>query len=267
MAVVRRVLSLGGIRGWVYLDDILLSARRKARLRRAVRDCKRALRRAGFIVGAKSETTPTESISFIGKHIDTRAGTIGNAVGAMVGAFRAWVRGVGRGRLPSAAMERLLGKLCRLGRPNAGLGAFLAGAYASLHKGLGLFGRGVAKGIATVLLFACIPQQADPLGQCDSPPREVFADAAPEGFGFRVGIVGEKGFYRSQRCPAWVTSLQQAELFAVYLVAKLASYRGCAHVRIGSDSDVARSQVNALRASVGSVAQQRILRRLFWLRC
>ena len=109
-------------------------------------------------------------MSFIGKNIDTRAGAIGNAVGALVAAFRAWVRGVGRGRLPSTAMKRLLGKLCWLGRPNAGLGAFLAGAYASLHEGLGLFGRGVAKGIATVPLFAYIPQQADPLGQCDSPP-------------------------------------------------------------------------------------------------
>ena len=34
LAVVRRVLSRRGIRGWVYLDDILLSARRKARLRK-----------------------------------------------------------------------------------------------------------------------------------------------------------------------------------------------------------------------------------------
>ena len=111
---------------------------------------------------------------------------------------------MGRARLPSTTMERLLGKLCWLGRPNAGLGAFLAGAYASLHRGLGLIGRGVAKGIAAVLLFAYIPQQADPLGQCDSPPPwEVFADAAPERSGFRIGIVGEKGFYRSQRCLAW----------------------------------------------------------------
>ena len=76
--------------------------------------------------------TPTESISFIGKLIDTRAGTISNAVGALVGAFRAWVRGVGRARLPTCAMERLLGKVCWLGRQNAGLGAFLAGAYAAL---------------------------------------------------------------------------------------------------------------------------------------
>ena len=261
MAVVRRVLSRRGIQGWVYLDDILLSARRKARLRRAVRDCIALLRRAGFIVGEKSETFPTECISFIGKQIDTKAGTVGNVTGALVGAFRSWVRGVGRGRLPTCAMERLLGKLCWLGRPNAGLGAFLAGAYTTLRQG-----QGVAKGVATVLLFSCVPQAADPLGDCGQTPWEVFTDAAPEGSGFRVGIVGEVGFYRFVRCPPWVLSLQQAELFAVYMVAKLATYRGYASVRIGSDSNVARSQVNALRASVGSARQQRILRRLFWLR-
>ena len=36
---------------------------------------------------------------------------------------------------------------------------------------------------------------------------------------------------------------------------------------MGSDSNVARSQINALRASVHAESQQRILRRLFWLRC
>ena len=241
MAVVRRVLSRKGIRGWVYLDDILLSARRKGRLPRAVRDCAALLRLAGFIVGEKSETSPTECIGFIGKQIDTRAGTIGNATGALVGAFRSWVRGVGRGRLPTSAMERLLGKLCWLGRPNAGLGAFLVGAYTALRQGKGLFGRGVAKGVATVLLFSCVPQAADPLCDCGQAPWEVFTDAAPEGSGFRVGIVGEVGFYRSMRCPAWVSSLQQAELFAVYMVAKLATYRGYASVTIGSDSNVSRS--------------------------
>ena len=134
-SVIRGALSRRGVRGWVYLDDILLSCRSKSRLRGAVRDCIRRLRRAGFIVGAKSEPEPTERLGFIGKQIDTKAGTISNAVGALVGAFRAWVRGVGRGRLPSKVMERLLGKLCWLSRPNAGLGAFLAGAYRGLQSG------------------------------------------------------------------------------------------------------------------------------------
>ena len=186
MAVVRRVLSWRGIKGWVYLDDILLSAMRNRRLRRAVRECKRLLQRARFIVGAKSETTPTET------HLDTRAGTISNAVGAVVGAFRAWVRGVGRGRLPSMAMGRLLGKLCWLGMPNAGLGAFLAGAYSALHRGLGLFGRGVAKGIATVLLFSCIPQQADPWDGVIHPLGK-FYGRGPRGLWFQGGHCGGEG--------------------------------------------------------------------------
>ena len=69
----------------------------------------------------------------------------------------------------------------------------------------------------------------------------LFTDAAPEGSGFRVGIVGDKGFYRSMHYPPWISSLQQAELFAVYVVAKLATYRGHASVRIGSNSNVAPS--------------------------
>ena len=66
-------------------------------------------------------------------------------------------------------------------------------AYAAMQRGLGRFGRGVAKGVSTVLLFCCIPQAADPLGSCDAEPWEVFADATPEGSGFGVGIVGQRG--------------------------------------------------------------------------
>ena len=180
-AIIRRVLSRHGVRGWVYLDDIVSSCQRRGRLRRAVRDCKARLRKAGFIVGSKSETTPTECLGFIGNTLDTRVGTISNSVGALVGAFRAWVRGVGRGKLLTIALRRLLGKLCWLGRPNAGLGSFLAGAYRCLQRGLGHFSRGVAKGIATVLTFSCVPQRADVLGDRGAGAWEVFADAAPEG--------------------------------------------------------------------------------------
>ena len=203
-SVIRGALSRRGVRGWVYLDDILLSCRSKSRLRGAVRDCIRRLRRAGFIVGAKSEPEPTERLGFIGKQIDTKAGTISNAVGALVGAFRAWVRGVGRGRLPSKVMERFLGKLCWLSRPNAGLGAFLAGAYRGLQSGKGVFGRGVCKGVATVLLFSCVPQRCDPPGPGGRGAREVFVDAAPGGKVFRLGIVGG-GITIDRRCvrPGW----------------------------------------------------------------
>ena len=99
-SVIRGALSRRGVRGWVYLNDILLSCRSRSRLRGAVRDCIRRLRRAGFFVGAKSEPEPTERLGFFGKQIHNKAGTISNAVGALVGAFRAWFRGLAGGACP-----------------------------------------------------------------------------------------------------------------------------------------------------------------------
>ena len=46
----------------------------------------------------------------------------------------------------------------------------------------------------------------------------------------------------------------------LYIVIKVASYRGFERIRVGSDSNVARSQINALRALVHADSQQRILR-------
>ena len=200
-AVIRRVLGRKGIKGWVYLDDILLSARSRRRLHRGVRECIHRLRAAGFIVGGKSEPSPKEQITFIGKRIDTREGIISNSVGALIGAFRTWIRGVGRGQLPSKATESFLGKVCWLARPNAGLGAFLAGSYSSMRSGLGRFGRATAKGPAIALLFACVPQYVSPLGDGCEPEWEVFVDAAHEEDGFRIEVVGGKGLYISQLCP------------------------------------------------------------------
>ena len=94
----------------------------------------------------------------------------------------------------------------------------------------------------------------------------LFADAAPEGARFRVGLVGNRRFRRSVRCPAWVTSLQQAELFGIYYACKVAIYRGHRSVVVGTNSDASRFQVAGQRATACSPADQRILRRLFWLR-
>ena len=75
------------------MDDMLLPIKRKGRLGRAVKKCLPLEGvfhcRACFIVGEKSETAPTECINFIRKSLDTRAGTIGSVVGALVGAFLA----------------------------------------------------------------------------------------------------------------------------------------------------------------------------------
>ena len=146
-----------------------------------------------------------------------------------------------------------------------GIGSFPRRCLLRPPPGAGTVRAGCGQGYCDCPALLLCTLEDRPLGRHDAPPWEVFTDAAPEGSGFRVGIVEEKGFCRSLRRPPWIDSLQQVELFAVYVVTKLASYRGCESVRIGFDSDVARSQVNALRASVGSVKQQRIPRRVFGL--
>ena len=60
-------------------------------------------------------------------------------------------------------------------------------------------------------------------------------------------------------CPMWVSTLQQAELFAIYEAAKIAAYKGWGAVTIGSDSNVSRWQITGLRANIPSDMQQRIL--------
>ena len=75
-------------------------------------------------------------------------------------------------------------KLRWLGRPNVGLAAILVGAYATLRQGMCRIGRGVVNGITTVLLFACVPQAAHPLGNKIGATWEGFTDAAPKRLGY-----------------------------------------------------------------------------------
>ena len=94
-----------------------------------------------------------------------------------------------------------------------------------------------------------------------------FADAAPRpNSGFRYGFFVPGSGIRCYKCPAWVDSLQQAELLALVQVFKIAGYKGWRRVAVGSDSLVARSQVFGLRCGTSLPFQNRILRQLFWWR-
>ena len=241
--------ALRGVRarGWVYIDDILVTARSPSTVRRAVRLIIRRLQLAGFIISQKSETTPTMELGFIGKHINTEGGYFQNAPGGLRSALRAWVRAMGRGTIEPRRLKKLLGQLCWLSRPNTGLSCFMAGSYQALDSGGRRFTRSMARGLSTVLLFSAVAQSYPPDahegGMQQVPGKRhllLFADTASDGERFRVGLVGNKRFRRSIRCPAWVTSLQQAELFGIYYACKVAVYRGHRSVVLGIDSDASR---------------------------
>ena len=241
-------------RAWVYIDDILVTARSPSEVRRAARLIIRRLQRPGLIISQRSETTPTMKPSFIGKQINTDAGYFQNAPGGLRSALRAWVRAMGRGTIEPGRVRKM--QPCWLSRPDAGLFCFMAGSYQALDSGARWFTRSMACGLGTVLLFSAVAQSYPPdsqAGVTQQVPGKgdllLFADAAPDGARFRVGLVGDTRFRRSVRCPACVTSLQQAELFGIYYACKVAIYRGHRSVVVGTDSDASKFQVAGQRAT------------------
>ena len=93
-----------------------------------------------------------------------------------------------------------------------------------------------------------------------------FCDTAEIAAGFRAGVVGAPGCYHTQVCPPWVSSLQQAEVYAAFWAVQLALYEGARSVAIGVDNDAARAQLGSISASTACRSQQQILRKFFWLR-
>ena len=104
--------------GFVYLDDILLVARRSKVGRDAFLVAQKP-EKAAFLISPKSVMEPTRSIDFIGKWFDSTTGNISNRQGLIVGIIGLWSLAVLR---PSneRLMSRLLGRLEWALRPNAG---------------------------------------------------------------------------------------------------------------------------------------------------
>ena len=59
-------------------------------------------------------------------------------------------------------------------------------------------------------------------------------------------MVGTRGLYRSFKCPTWVSTVQQAELYALYSAAKIGAYIlqnlgvRAGGILLGTDSEVSR---------------------------
>ena len=108
------------------MDNVLVVAVGRDRVRMAVRRVCRTLRRAGFLVGAKSVVELVRVIDFIGKRFDSAAQTIEIEPGLMGSAIVLWLLGLVRNRLSELTVARSLGKLEWAICPNAGLAPFVS---------------------------------------------------------------------------------------------------------------------------------------------
>ena len=274
--LVRSALR-GRSMSWTYLDDILGADAPKKRLKQSMRAMVWKLERAGFIISPKSVLKPQRELDFVGKQLRPKTSEMANKPGTLAAALRAWLKVVARGRARTKAVLSMLGKVNWAVRPSGGAGPMLAGAYRAVQRADGGavdFTRAAARGVGTAVMLAHMPHS---FAEAKTEGFIFFSDAAerPERAGrFRVGVVGLTGTYKSLKCPGWVRTLQQAELWGVYAAMKLCVYifrnvsggGGGAGFRVGTDSEVARHQVVKGHASSGLPVQQRILRRIFWLR-
>ena len=163
-------------------------------------------------------------------------------------------------------MARLLGRLQWVLRPMAGVASFLAGSYKSMCAGSHWFTRALARSTGTALMMA-FPQHT----RHDTPSTHTrtftfFSDAAVDGGGFRAGVVGAPGTYRSYRYPKWVSTLHKAELYAAYAAMKVAVGNHLHSIAVGIDNEASRIQASQMWAAPDSIVQHRILCRIFWLR-
>ena len=256
---------------FAYVDDILIVGTRHF-VRKAVRRAKHRLQRVGFVISPKSVTEPSRDVDLVGKVFDLRSGTLENRPGMLRGLVRLWLLSL-LGLLNRKGMERLLGRLEWALRPSAGLSPLLAVAYYWKHARGSRIPRALMRPLLTTICFAFVPQRYMVKARVQVEPpicwsgHVLFADAAPLGTDtFFVGLYLPSGGMRVFQCPRWVSTLQAAELWGWMQGVCLAAYMKWPRVCVGSDSTVARCQIQGQRGAIFCCGQQRILRALFWLR-
>ena len=67
----------------------------------------------------------------------------------------------------------------------------------------------------------------------------------------------------SRKALKWITTLQQAELYAAIYALRLGCHMRLQYVVVATDSDVRRAQILGMRGGIFLRSQKRLLRQLF----
>ena len=95
----------------------------------------------------------------------------------------------------------------------------------------------------------------------------LFVDTAPVGLDtFSVGLYLPSRGMRMFQCPQWVGTWQAEESWGWVHGVRRAACMQWPRVCVGSDSTVARCEIQGLTGGVFCCREQRVLRVLFWLR-
>ena len=263
---LRRVLQpvsvmLGALL-WQFVDDVLFASPDPYFLSFVGSYVVHLLSTAHLFVNDKSVLIPTHHITWLGKFVNSIDGLISNQPHRIAHVLtHLWfLRCV---RLTFRALQKLLGMLQWIQAPCSTAAPFLATAYSLLRQTRLpiLLPRAIWYSLLNVILLAAQPTQARRLPPPPCMPL-VFCDAAPHGSSFLVAVWKRDSFASVTETPSWVTSLQQAELYAIFHCVRLLSLRKLSMACLITDNLGAFYTVATGRVSAYSRTRLRLLCRI-----
>jgi hypothetical protein len=174
------------------------------------------LARHGLFINDKSVLLPKQRIEWLGKHIHAPELSLFTHPSRFARALlHLW--SLRCSHLTFRRLQRLLGFMQWLRAPVSYAAPFLSSAYALLRSPNipTILPRAIWRSLLHALLMCMTPVRGRPLPPPLTMPL-IFCDAAPFGSSFLVGVCKLGSFASVAQTPAWVRSMQQAEMYALF---------------------------------------------------
>ena len=264
--------GLSGVLVLIYLVDVLVVGRGRARVREQTAKATEALRRAGAVVSPKSTLEPVQRLVWLGKDIDLKGGGVRTAGNAWEALFAHWLRlSVGPCRVKR--LQQFLGRAQWICRPGSGHSPHLSGLWAHVLRApprLPFTPVRLLKSMCVACLMARRQWSVVSLPRVvKRSPLVIYVDAAMDAGKYRLGLfsmdVGSRSVVPAEQPP----NQQCAEAAALLWGLKLILNVGVREAHLFGDNAAALVQFLRCKAKVGRKFQQSVLKRFryLWASC
>jgi hypothetical protein len=255
---------------FIYLDDILIISTTRALCLFFTTSLSTHLEHQGLVISPKSEMTPCQELTWLGKLLRLKEGSISNTLSTTLRAL-GLILLASSSHLTQKRLQTLLGTLNWAFRPRAGFSLFTWAWYGRLHHTP--FSTGFATHRMRNILFdlfavICIPWSAPPFAPKAFLCPQFCVDAAtcpgpsltPS---YQIGLFSPLLDCRVQRAPDWAHSQQLAEYFGILYCLGVVCNLSLPYAHLISDNQAALACVLHLRPFRGHYPLLQLLRRVF----
>ena len=255
---------------FIYLDDILIICTTQQMCLHFTTSLSDHLQSRGLVISPKSETTPCQSLTWLGKHLDLQHGSISNTLSTTLRAL-GLVLLASSSHLTKKRLQTLLGTLNWAFRPRPGFSLFTWAWYGRLHHipfSTGFATRDMRHILFDLFATLCIPWASPSFTPkpllC---PQFCMEAASCPGTSttpsFQIGIFSPLLDCRIHRAPHWAHSQQLAEYFGILYCMGIVSNLSLPYAHLISDNQASLACILQLRPFRGHYPLLRYLRRVF----